>query len=49
MADQPQGTRHPGIDSNLPSKKWRLIYTGVTIFTAISILLLFLFSRHYSG
>jgi hypothetical protein len=31
------------------SKRWYVVYAGVIVFTALVIILLFVFSRHFSG
>jgi hypothetical protein len=37
------------IDDELKNSHWRMVYAGVTVFTALVILLLLLFSRQFSG
>ena len=46
MAESPKDS--PG-DEQADETRWGPIYAGVTGFTAVVILLLYVFSKHYSG
>ena len=49
MAGQLPSADRSRVESDAPIRRWGLIYAGVMLFTALVILLLLQFSRHFSG
>ena len=47
--DPQQDAKMSAVDRESNSRLWPLIYAGVAAFGALVIVLLFLFSRHFSG
>jgi len=47
--DPQQDAKMSAVDRESSSRRWPLIYAGVAAFGTLVIVLLFLFSRHFSG
>ena len=49
MENQSPDANHSTASGDVQNRRWLPIYAGVMLFATLIIVVLFLFSRHYSG